>query len=227
MVRDIKKAHVYVVSCLVLVLMIVMVMMEVVFKLIYPFDGLATSLFETMEHAPFISMIQLDAFTLILTLFSVFIYGSITLFLLAYKPLLAYIALVFGIIGTTLYMSQHTIAELHHLFSLYQLHNQLRHIEHAQSLLDIRYGTAYMMSSITLGIACIIYGVSLLIARHIPNTLGVIAILLGLGMWFMIDKPSIAVYMIINAVLWITFYSLWIVVFMRKINMIKKEVSIS
>lgn len=225
MILDIKKAHVYHVSNVLIAFILMGILLQTTFLVIFPFDGQATSLFNAFAERPLIGLFHSDLLELIISLFNVFILLSLSLFLYHFKPLLSFIALTFGLLGITLYMAQHDIVELHTLFTLYQKDSNITYLNHAQFTLDLHYNTAWMMSKIVLGISWLLYGIIFFIAKNVSSMLRVITILLGLMAIMGVFFENNIIYSVCLSIIALGFYSLLWVSFHRNIKTIKKEVS--
>lgn len=228
MIPEVKKAHVYLVTRILIFVMIGLIFLQVlVFTLSTPPET-AEGFFELFNQNTFLGLLSLDFLYLINNALLIMIYFGISLYLLKYKPILALIALLVGAIGIAAYYASNPAFEFYFLSKRYEMASGLekeRLLANGELLLAGYIGTAFISYYILNAIALYIYGIAFLLSKDAPKKIGI----LGLISAVLMSVPSSfgtvgMVFALLSLIPWIVFCLLIAIHFKRCIHEINHKI---
>ncbi len=181
----IKRAHVYLVSRILIYVMLGIMILQVLIYFISPPPSTVEGVYELFVSSPLRGLLGLDLLYLINNTLLIMIYFGLTLYLYQHKPLMSVLALVIGAIGIAAYYAANTAFEFYFLSQSYETANlfeQERLITAGTLLLAQYKGTAFVSYYILNAIALYVYSAALIFVKKIPKIVYIMGFLSAIFM---------------------------------------------
>lgn len=222
MVPDVKKAHVYFVSRILIFVMIGIIFLQVLVFTVKTPPETVEGFYELFNQNKFLGLLSLDFLYLINNALLIMIYFGISLYLFKYKPILALIALLVGAIGIAAYYASNPAFEFYFLSERYQEATMLekeRLIANGELLLAGYIGTAFISYYILNAIALYIYGVAFLLVKDAPKKIGIFGLISAVLMSVPSSFGTVGmVFALLSLVPWIIFCILIAIHFKKRMK---------